>query len=65
MTTPVESTAWTTDIGAKARAATWKSQALVATAMPIANHLDLKRWRPERSGWRMSTCGASLAPRCL
>ena len=38
----MESTAWTTDIGAKARAATWKNQAPVATAMPMANHLDLK-----------------------
>ena len=39
ITTPVESTAWTTDSGAKASAATWKNQAPVATAMPMANHL--------------------------
>ena len=39
ITTPVERTAWTTDSGAKARAATWNSQAPAATAMPIANHL--------------------------
>ena len=39
ITTPVERTAWTTDSGAKASAATWKNQAPVATAMPIANHL--------------------------
>ena len=38
----MESTAWTTDSGAKAIAATWKNQAPVATAMPIANHLDEK-----------------------
>ena len=59
-TTPVESTAWTTDIGAKARAATWKNQALVATAMPIANHLEEKSSLTERSGWRMSTCGSLI-----
>ena len=61
----MESTAWTTDIGAKARAATWKNQALVATAMPIANHLEENRFLTVRSGWRMSTCAASLAPLCL
>ena len=38
-TTPVESTACTTDSGAKARAATWKSQAKAAMPMPMANHL--------------------------
>src|SRR3954451_7952672 len=65
ITTPVESTAWTTESGAKASAATWKNQALVATAMPIANHLEENRSLTVRRGWRMSTFGASLAPRCL
>ena len=65
ITTPVESTAWTTESGAKARAATWKNQAPVATAMPIANHFEEKRLLTVRSGWRTSTFGASLAPLCL
>ena len=33
--------------------------------MPIANHLERNSDAPERSGCRMSTEGASLAPRCL
>ena len=39
-------TAWTSDSGASASAATWKIQAPSATAMPIANHLE----RNERDG---------------
>ena len=65
ITTPVESTACTTDIGASASAATWKIQAPRAIAMPIANHLERKSALPDRSGWRTSTEGASFAPRCL
>ena len=65
ITTPVESTAWTTDSGAKTRAATWRSQAPSAMPMPIANHLERNSEAPERSGRRTSTEGASLAPRCL
>ena len=65
ITTPVESTAWTTDSGANASAATWSSQAPAATPMPIANHFDANSARPARSGWRMSTLGAAFAPRCL
>ena len=65
ITTPVLRTAWTTESGANASAATWKNQAPVATAMPIANHLQLESCFADRSGWRMSTCGASLAPLCL
>ena len=42
-----------------------EDQALVATAMPIANHLEEKRLLTVRSGWRTSTFGASLAPLCL
>ena len=40
ITTPVDSTAWTTDSGANLSANTWKTQAPVATAMPMANHLQ-------------------------
>ena len=65
ITTPVESTAWTTDSGAKASAATCSSQAPSATPMPIANHLEANSDLTVRSGWRMSTFGAALAPRCL
>ena len=65
ITTPVESTACTTDSGANASAATWNSQAPVATPMPIANHLDANSERTVRNGWRMSTLGAAFAPRCL
>jgi hypothetical protein len=39
ITTPVESTAWTTDSGANLSAATWNIHAPAAMAMPIANHL--------------------------
>ena len=39
-TTPPARTAWTTDIGARASAATWKPQAPIATTMPIANHFE-------------------------
>ena len=65
ITTPVESTACTTDSGANTSAATCSSHAPSATPMPIANHLDAKRDLTVRSGWRMSTFGAALAPRCL
>ena len=65
ITTPVESTAWTTESGAKASAATCSSQAKSAMPMPIANHLDRKSDAPLCSGRRTSTQGASLAPRCL
>ena len=40
ITTPPASTTWTTEIGASASAATWKIHALVAIAMPMANHFD-------------------------
>ena len=40
ITTPVESTAWTTDSGANLSAVTWKIHAPDAMAMPIANHLQ-------------------------
>ena len=64
-TTPPASTTWTTDIGAIASAATWKPHALVATTMPSANHFEEYSAFAVRSGWRMSTGGASQAPRCL
>ena len=64
-TTPVESTACTTEIGARAIAATWRSQAPSATAMPIANQREANRDLTVFSGRRMSTLGAAQAPRCL
>ncbi len=65
ITTPVESTACTTDIGASASAATCSSQAPAAIPIPSANHLERKSDFALYSGCRMSTQGASLAPRCL
>ena len=65
ITTPVESTAWTTLSGAKASAATWNRNAPAAIAMPIANHLHEYRFRAVRNGWRISTVAAWLAPLCL
>ena len=65
ITTPVESTAWTTDSGAKTSAATCSSQAPSAMTMPIANHFERNSDLPDWSGRRTSTEGASFAPRCL
>ena len=64
-TTPVESTACTTEIGARAIAATCSSQAPSATAMPIANQRERNSPRTVLMGRRMSTVGAAQAPRCL
>ncbi len=64
-TTPPARTAWTTDIGASASAATWKPQALVATSMPSANQGEPKSDLAERRGCLMSTGSAAHAPRCL
>ena len=58
-------TAWTSESGAMARAATWRTQAPNATSMPIANHFDLNRPTALLSGWRMLTSGAAQAPRCF
>ena len=44
-TSPAEMTAWTSDRGASAIAATWNSQAPIATPMPMANHLEVQRLR--------------------
>ena len=65
-TTPPASTTWTTDIGASASAATWKPQAPVATTMPMREPLrGVQQAFAVCSGCRMSTGGASQAPRCL
>ena len=64
-TTPPARTAWTSDSGATAIAATWKIQAAEAISIPIANSLEANSALAERSGWRMSTAGAAHAPRCL
>ena len=58
-------TAWTSERGASAIAATWKSHAPIATPMPIANHFEVQRLRALRSGCFHSTSGAAHAPRCL
>ena len=65
ITTPVESTACTTDIGASASAATCSIHAPDAMPMPIANHLERKSDCRRSSGCRTSTDGAAFAPRCL
>ena len=57
ITTPVESTAWTTDSGANAIAATCRTQAPTATAMPIANHFCANSDLTLSHGRRMSTFG--------
>ena len=36
-------TAWTSESGASAMAATWRIQAPAATSMPMANHLERNR----------------------
>ena len=58
-------TAWTSDSGARAMAATWKIQAPMATPMPIANHREVQRFFALRSGCfhstvRRSTCATVL-----
>ena len=65
ITTPPASTAWTVDSGATAIAATWNTQAPVATRNPIANSLEENSCRAVRNGCLMSTAGAWQAPRCL
>ena len=52
-------------IGASDSAATWNTQAAVATMMPSV-HQRLANSAPvERTGWRHCTAGAPTAPRCL
>ncbi len=58
-TTPPDRTTWTTDSGAIEMAATCSSQPPPPTAMPMANHFEVHRPFAVRSGWRMSTRGAS------
>src|SRR3954466_13969825 len=58
-------TGCTIETGAIATAATWKPQAKVAVAQPIANHFEQKRPLALRSGCLMSTAGAAHAPRCF
>src|SRR3954452_7323054 len=64
-TSPPAITGWTTDSGAIAIAATWKTHAPTATSQPIVNHLLQKRPLALSTGWRMSTVGAAHAPRCF
>src|SRR3954451_2109298 len=58
-------TGCTIESGAIAIAATWKTQAKVAVAQPIANHFEAKRPLALRTGCLMSTAGAAHAPRCF
>ena len=53
------------DIGARARAATWKPHDVVATTQPIAYTGERNRSTVLRTGWRHSTGGAATAPRCF
>ena len=64
-TMPPESTAWTTDRGAIAIAATCMIQAPAPMSIPIANHFWLHSDTAVRSGCRMSTLTAEHAPLCL
>ena len=58
ITTPVESATWTSDSGARASAATCRTQAPAAIAMPITNQRERNRPRTLFSGARNSTRGA-------
>ena len=49
-TTPPARTAWTSDSGATAMAATWKIHAAEAISMPIENSLEANSDLAERSG---------------
>jgi hypothetical protein len=64
-TRPPEITAWTSEMGAMASAATCRTHAPRATAKPIVHHLEENRPVALRSGWRMSTSGACVAPLCF
>jgi hypothetical protein len=65
MTTPVDSTACTTDSGASASAATCSAQAPAPTTIPIANQRAPISTRALRSGPAHCTRGTQFAPRCL
>ena len=65
ITSPPQITAWTVDSGARARAATWSTQAPNATSMPIANHLERKSAAPLLERVRPLDVGCRHAPRCL
>jgi hypothetical protein len=64
-TRPPEITAWTSEIGARARAATWKTQPPVATSMPIVHQRERKRALVDSHGCEKRTSGAATAPLCL
>ena len=57
--------AWTSEIGASASAPTWKPQPTVAVTMPSVYQGFLNSANEVRMGFRMSTCGIAIAPRCL
>ena len=52
-------------IGARASAATWKTQAAIATRMPSVHQRLAKSATVDRTGARQRTAGAATAPRCL
>jgi hypothetical protein len=64
-TRPPEMTAWTSDSGASASAATCSDQAPSATSIPSVNHLERNRPAALASGCFSDTSGAAQAPRCL
>ena len=59
---PPAITAWTSDSGAIASAATWSPHATNATTNPIVHHFEANRAAALLSGRLKRTSGASLAP---
>ena len=64
-TRPPAITDWTSEIGARESAATWRPQLAVATRIPITYHFDRNSARELAIGRLASTGGDSTAPRCL
>ena len=65
MTAPPARIAWTSEIGASERAATWASQATAASAQPAANQREPARSRRPASFLEPETEAASWQPRCF
>ena len=64
-TSPPAIDAWTSEIGASDRAPTWKPHDTIATTIPKAYSGERNRTIVLCTGRRMSTAGASRAPRNL
>jgi hypothetical protein len=63
ITSPLASTAWTSDSGESLSEARWSPQAMIAMRKPSVHHFSLKSATTVRPGLRMSTSGAAFAPR--